>query len=361
MRFDRAFLCFFVVLFGFMGCAEEPRERLSEDEIWGGVESEVPDGPFIDYRERSQGISYGLPRAGQPGIADLIALFPPEAAGFDDPDIFSADGLFSGPGGENCRGGSPEIAAELPLEIEAVVTVYPRQYMKVTVCGQDERHYGSFTIEDDTGGIVVLRDSRVTPWSYGDRIKLNVRALMLTFGRDLDTRAILLSDIEKAAQLVETDGLAKPILFERQVEMFTADDASRVKRIDGYVHVQPTNDNFNSLVMTSEPIPIGISDQDFEGETLQCVRTCETSCRTSRCDSVAVCGDACADACLEQGGSSISVDTLPVCWMVGVDIELGRRGFAPKEGERLQLTGPIVNNYDRTMWILDLGQVKYLD
>jgi hypothetical protein len=350
-----------VVLLGCWGCGEEPRQQISAEEIWGAGGEEVPDGPFIDYRERTAGVSYGLPRSGQPGIADLIDFFPNEATGFDDPDIFAASGLFPGPAGANCRGGGPEIVSELPLEIEAVVTVYPRQYMKVAVCGQDERHYGSFTIEDDTGGIVVLRDSRVTPWSYGDRIKLNVRALMLTFGRDLDTRAILLSDIVKAAQLVEPDSIAKPILFERQTGMFTADDASRTKRIDGYVHVQPTNDNFNSLVMTSEPIPVGISDQDFEGESLQCVRTCETSCRSTRCDSAQVCSDACADACLKQGGASVSVESLPVCWMVGIDIELGRRGFSPKEGEHIELTGPIVNNYDRTMWILDLGQVKYLD
>ncbi len=345
-----------------LGACVDPREDpLSGEEIWGTGDAPEPAAAQIDYRERRDGAGYGLPRPGQKGIADLIALFPTEEAGFNDPDIFAAPGVFDGPGAFQCRGGSPRVVNELPIEIEAVVTIYPRQYMKVTVCGQDERHYGSFTLEDDTGGIVVLRDSRVTPWSYGDRVKVKVNALMLTFGRDLDTRAILLSDIEPAPQAIEGGQVIKPIFFEKKSEPFTAADASRVKQIEGFVHIQPTNDNFGSLVLTSTPIPVGVGGQTFQGEALQCVRSCEFACQQGPCESALVCGDACAEACLRLGGTSVSNDALPKCWMVGVDSELQRRGFFPSVGARLQIRGPVVNNFDRAMWLLDLGQVQELD
>ena len=47
-----------------------------------------------------------------------------------------------------------------------MVALHPRQYLKVPVCNQDERNYGSYVVVDDTGGqleqlnreIVALRD-----------------------------------------------------------------------------------------------------------------------------------------------------------------------------------------------------------
>lgn len=344
-----------------MGCAETRTEPLSEEEIWGPDDVEAPDGVFVDYRERTSAANYGLPRNGNASIADLIALFPETALGFDDSDTFVAPGFFEGSAGANCRGGAPVVLTELPMEIEAVVTIYPRQYMKVPVCGQDERHYGSFSLEDDTGGIVVLRDSRVTPWTFGDRVKVKVNAMMLTFGRDLDTRAILVADIEGAEQMMEDGKIAKPIFYKRQVGPFGPADATETRQIDGYVYIQPTNDNFNSMVMGSELVDANANERTFEGETLQCVRSCEVTCLRNVCDNGDFCGDTCAETCLRQGGTSVEPEELPVCWIVGIDAELGRRGFSPEVGQHLQLRGPVVNNFDRGMWLLSMGQVEFLD
>lgn len=344
------------------GACVDPREEpLDNSEIWDeDVSPGEPGALNIEYRDRAEGARYGLPRPGEPGIADIIALFPDEPAGFNDPDIFTGPGMFTGVAAEQCRGGGPGIV-DLPQEIEAVVTVYPRQYMKVGVCGQDERHYGSFTVEDDTGGIIVLRDSRVAPYSYGDRVKINVKSLMLTFGRDLDTRAILSADLSMGSQLIENGQVVRPIIFEKQREGFSARDSGKVKQIEGFVHVQPTNMNFNSMVLTDREVPLGARDQDLQGPALQCARTCEVTCLQNVCENGEVCADACADTCVRTGGDPVRPDDLPVCWNVGIDAELGRRGFSPTPGTHLKVRGPVVNNFDRQIWVLDLGQLEILD
>lgn len=343
------------------GDGEIRSEPVSNTTIWGDGVDDIPEGEFIAYEDRSTGATYGLPRAGVNSIADLIALFPTEARGFDDADTFTAPGLFDGPAAAQCRGGAPDEIAELPMTVEGVVTVYPRQYFKVNVCGQDERNYGTFTIEDDTGGIVVLRDSRVAPYSYGDRVRVTVKAMMFTFGRDVDTRAILVSDIELAEPKIVDGRVDKTILFEKKVEPLGFDDASMVRQIEGYVHERPTNRNFGSMVLASRRFEVGIGRQRLEGELLQCARTCTRDCVTGGCDDSNVCADACTELCAESGGEAPAPIELPVCWRVGIDTEIQRRGFSPETGTRLRVTGPVVNNFDRQIWVLGLGQVDVLD
>lgn len=345
------------------GCGGEPRtEAIPASQIWEEGEQTSVEEP-ITYAKRGAGRGYGLPRAGQPGIEDLIALFPDETISFGDPSIFSSDELSYA--SETCSTWSSRALGELPMELEVAVTLYPRQYMKINVCGQDERHYGVYTVEDDTGGIIVLRNSRVAPFTYGDRIKLKVEAITLTFGQDLDTRAVLVSEVEPAEQprTRDEDGeevLDKTIYYEEVDEPFGPEHATRVLQVEGTVVVSPSNQNFGAMIVSSEPLEF-VDVGELRGELLQCVRQCESGLRTSgRCASAEAIAQICPAAC-DGAGPTVDLETLPVCWQVGIDSELQRRGFRATPGQRIRARGPIVNNYDRQMWVLSTGQVEFLD
>ena len=66
----------------------------------------------------------------------------------------------------------------LPMTVEGIVTTYPRYFQKKLVCGEDERFYGSYFLQDSTGGILVLRDSRIANFTFGDRVRLKVRGIL---------------------------------------------------------------------------------------------------------------------------------------------------------------------------------------
>ncbi len=345
-------------------CGGETREgTLSEEEIWGDTVAESPVDESITYLRRSDDVAYGLPRNGKPGIADLIALFPQESLDRTDPSIFSSAALAGAAGA--CEDWLHNGIADLPMEIEAVVTLHPRQYQKLPICEQDERHYGTYTIEDDTGGIMVLRDSRVAPFSYGDRIKLTVDAFMLTFGRDLDTRAILVAEVEPAEQMRRTntetgqEEISREIIYSRKSTSFTTDDVGQVKRVEGYVVVAPTNDNFNSMVVADKKYDLPDNDT-LQGERLQCVNRCQVSVLGSGCSVSEAINPVCRSLC-KPGVERVNEDDLPVCWIVGIDAELGRRGFAPEFGTALKATGPVVHSFDIQMWVLSLGQIEIED
>lgn len=129
--------------------------------------------------------------------------------------------------------------AELPTHIEGVTTLHPRFYFKAGVCGQDERYYGAFMLEDASGGILVLKDSRIADFTFGDRVRLRVRGLIRFF----DVTAVLVYD----EQEVVGD---QPIAYEVTDQAFTGDDVGHVRRITGVVTSEATNTNFNEMVLT---------------------------------------------------------------------------------------------------------------
>jgi hypothetical protein len=337
---------------------------LEPDQIWDNTVQESPVEEPIRYVRRAEGVTYGLPRAGREGIADLLALFPTETLGRTDPNIFSSAEMAEA--ADRCADWSSQGLSALPMEIEAVVTLHPRQYQKIPVCDQDERHYGTYTIEDDTGGLLVLRDSRVATFTYGDRVKLTVHAIMLTFGGDLDTRAILVADVEPTTQKRErdpetgADQIVREILYNRKATTFGTEDVAQVKQVEGYVLVPPTNANFNAMIVSDKPF--GRPDSaSLQGERLQCVRNCEAELfRSGSCPASDALGPVCRNLC-DGTQTSVNPDDLPTCWQVGIDAELGRRGFAPGFGTRLRATGPVVNSFDYQMWVLSLGQIEILE
>jgi hypothetical protein len=76
-------------------------------------------------------------------------------------------------------------SSDLPFEVEGVVTLHPRFYFKTVGCDGDEKYYGSYFIEDATGGFFVLGDSKVAHFDMGDRVKLKVRGMRTRFDVDM--------------------------------------------------------------------------------------------------------------------------------------------------------------------------------
>ena len=55
--------------------------------------------------------------------------------------------------------------SELPATIEGVVTHHPRLLRSPRFCAGEDRFYGSYYIQDETGGILVYKDSRVADFT----------------------------------------------------------------------------------------------------------------------------------------------------------------------------------------------------
>jgi hypothetical protein len=300
----------------------------------------------VDFRERGDGDRYGLPTDGARSIADLLSILPQENLRFGDPRTFVSEA-----GAVPCNTGDIEVMAnQLPAVIEGVVTLLPRRYLKIPVCDQDEKHYGSFTIEDDTGGIVVLRDSRIAPYRAGDRVRLIVDALTMTYLQP-STRAILTARVELMDSPVSDAD--RVILYDRTNTPFGIQDITRVRRVEGYAVQAPSNKNFGSLIIASREFPPPTGAERNRICELNCLGQCE--CGQEVCET-AICPSTC-----EGADTQFDAGQLPICWQVGFDVELTRRGFGVDYGARVAVTGPVVDNYDVQIWVQEIGQIEVLD
>ncbi|MGB0647776.1 MAG: hypothetical protein ACPGQS_11405, partial [Bradymonadia bacterium] len=189
-----------------IGCAAET-SPISPSERWPetGEQHEVSEP--VPLAERTVGQVYGLPRNGLQSISDLIAVLPETDIGRDEPKFYSAPAQAL-----MCTNGRAAQSADLPMTIEGVITIPGTYYIKVSVCDQEEKFYGSFVVEDDTGGIMVLRDSRVSQVQPGDVVRMTVHTMAVSdnLGR-IDSRAILSYDLEIL-------GEKRDVLFERTTE-----------------------------------------------------------------------------------------------------------------------------------------------
>lgn len=193
----------------------------------------------------------------------------------------------------------PKLLTELPATIEGVVTLHPRYFQKITVCGSDERYYGSYILQDSSGGILVLKDSRIADFDYGDRVRLRVRGIVKYF----ETRAVLVYDEEE----VLTDFRSpEPIYYEEVTSNFVASHSGKVVRVRGRVIGEPDNQNFNEMKLES-------------------------------------------------------LDTPGVEWIVSIDKELGNRGVSPKLGESIEVTGPVLDSYGLRIFVASLGQLEWIN
>jgi hypothetical protein len=245
--------------------------------------------------------SYGLPLAGDLGVADL-----PRAAE-NETDFAVGD-----PPPEGC--GDWGTTDALPIELTGTVTLHPRLYYKVDGCvpqdqfqiDSDEKYYGSFYFEDDSGGIFVLGDSKVAHFDMGDRVRLRVRGMKDNFGLAM----VAVHDV------VEIDRGPYPIHFEETEQSFAAfgdGDCSSS---------EPDPDRMGRVMRV---IGVVISDPDTFGEF------------------------------------SIRGDDDQI-WSISIDQELSRRGVSYPVGARIQVTAPVHYSYcAHTFVVMRVGQVAVLE
>lgn len=291
-----------------VGCAETTEPGSAKERFEPGTKTRV-EAP-IPYREGSPDIQ------GETPIRKLLDLKDP--SGDTAPVWFGFGGGDAYPSGTKREFGKAcdanfgnkvyELDA-LPAVIEGVVTLHPQHYEKVGICGEDHRFYGTYFLQDDTGTILVLKDSRIADFTYGDRVRLRVRGVVKQFG----TLAVTAFDQEEIVADASDESLKVP--FERLDESykshferdgmewqlrncFDLTDGFAVPqgfannyRITGRVCREPNSRNFNELLLQN---------------------------RKGKC-----------------------VDNPKYEWTVSLGLELGRRGLEIERGDVITVTGPV--------------------
>jgi hypothetical protein len=162
--------------------------------------------------------NYSVPSDDSNGIAAMMnAVFPVEqwSTAFGPDDAWSDN---------TCE---TAVDNDLPIEVEGVVTLHPRWYFKSHGCdGGDEKFYGSFFIQDKTGGIFVLGDSKVAHFDMGARVRMKVRGVRSLY----DLNVVYAHDIVEIL-----DYGPEPIYYENATGPLTLEDVGRVKSVTGTV------------------------------------------------------------------------------------------------------------------------------
>lgn len=224
-----------ILLILFEGCSSDSRAPLSEDELWPFTPSNSYVKEPISFTDQN----YDFPQDGM-GILKLLKEFPiPRDNAYIKIDYERA---YPSKDCDETRSGIqvPVNDPDLPFEFEGVVTLHSRYYIKIKVCGEEERYYGCYFVQDKDAGIFVINDSRVADVTFGDRVKLRANALIDYY--DID--AILLFE------LLEIKERNVPIYYEEIKRNFTTSDLGKVKRITGVVLQEPTSENFNEAIIT---------------------------------------------------------------------------------------------------------------
>jgi hypothetical protein len=189
-------------------------------------------------------------------------------------------------------------SAELPAEIEGIVTLLPRYYYKTGGCAptpdidSDQKFYGSYFVQDETAGYFVLGDSKVAHFDMGDRVRLRVRAIKEAY----DQTMIAVHDV------VSIERGPEPIFFERADGPLTLDGVSRVFRIEGTVATPMST--FGEVYLDAD-----------DGTR----------------------------------------------YKFSLDAELARRGIEPAIGDRMRVTGPVLYSFSElTVLVMRVGQLEWL-
>jgi len=190
--------------------------------------SEDPSGWYdpgspLDVQEPMDFTDQNYPFTGSTPIADLPL---PDAfqTWFDAEDA---------PGDGDCSDWMVDPTGELPDEIEGIATVLPRFYYKTNGCQpaddpnakSSEKYYGSFFVQDSSGGMFVLGNTKVAHFDAGDRVKLKIRAMRESFGQYMAA----------VADLVSVEYGPEPIYYQTRSSALGAADVGLVVRAEGVV------------------------------------------------------------------------------------------------------------------------------
>ena len=291
------------------GCAGTDSGQDPTDRYDQGSTTEV--SQFIDYKEGPTNLE------GPTSIRTLLDLDrqAPVWYGYapDDPYPTGGEAQFKNGSTEACETqyqNKVYAMDELPMVIEGVVTLVPQHYEKRGFCGQDHRYYGSYFLQDATGSILVLKDSRVSDFDFGDRVKLRVRGVKKSFGT-LAVTAFDEMEIDREPTSVPFQKLTKSY-----TEKFGTSDSNMGNvpeglgdnyRVTGRVCQAPVSRNFSEMILQKDTS--GCSDDDTS-------------------------------------------------WTVSLGLELGRRGVGIERGEVVTVTGPVNLDFSYLMIATQIGQIQ---
>jgi len=262
-------------------------------------------GSFYQVQEAIEftDVPYDIPANPADGIAQLLA---DTITGTANQTVFSTAAYPSWGGACNGWGST----GNLPREIEAVVTILPRSYFKSNGCApnnnfNDEKYYGSFFLEDNTGGVFIVGDTKVDLFGPGDKIRIRVHGMRRSFDLNLIYNWELL-DIERDYS---------PVYYQPATSLGAA-DVGETRRVVGEVVTEP--DTFGSFQIR----PDGVDPLQCDPETgrfFQCV-------------------------------------------VLSLDSEINRRRYHFPVGSRIQATGPVTYSFSTyQINILEKGQIQALD
>ncbi len=307
-----------------LGACADPRTSPEATDGWyeDGTAQDVAEA--IDWTDQN----YGFPTETADGIGamkdDVFPVSDTRAIGVAPNDLFE--------GRADC--GTETISA-LPRTISGILTLHPAWYIKVFGCNpsgegnydtdSEEKYYSSFFIQDGTGGVFVLLDSRVAPFDLGDRVTINVRAVKSHYSWDMVYNHDVLS-IERGVS---------PIYYQL-----------------------PPDTPYRDRVDDSTAQNDDICDFDTEATTLG----------QEQVNAVVRVEGEVLTALDDFGGFTIQGDDGAV-FHASLGLDLGRRpALDPQPGQRMRVTGPVMRafNFDNSCTIFPIavtriGQVELLD
>lgn len=158
----------------------------------------------------------------------------------------------------------------LPATIEGIVTLYPEQYEKVGICGEEQRFYGSYVLQDETGAVKVLKDTEIADFDVGDRVRLRVLGVQRSF----DTFNVIAFDNEEVVAEAGEQG-APGVPYKTATRRFSDEiDCPPPRqfeakpkyygesfRISGRICQEPTNRNFGQMTVQKGDASCGASNR----------------------------------------------------------------------------------------------------
>ena len=282
-----------LLLLPLLAACEGAREGRESTDDWFDNGEDLAVGEFVAFTDVNYDIADG------DGILGLKQALFPVASG-----SVGHDRLVFGPGDAAADAGGCDIQSNsaLPYVIEGVVTTHPRFYFKSSGCEWDseEKYYGSFFIQDATGGQMILGDSKVARFDMGDRVRILARAVKTSFELDM----------VYSYDLLEITGRDEPIFYEETTQEFGCErdepinwdacDTGRVKRITGTV----------------------VQEKDTFGDFI-----------------------------IENDAG--------VQWHIGLDVEMNRRGINYPLGTRMTATGPVLYSFSTyALVVMKKGQIQ---
>lgn len=290
-----------IAIIGFASCAPQRVWEDSDDWFDNGQDYSVTES--VSFTE----VTYGFPELDEDGIAAINELFDyGDFASWVQTEFAMEDieGAKLDPGLACEWNGN----ASLPREIEGIVTITPDFYFKSSGCdsNSDEKYYGSYFIEDRTGGIMVLGDSKVGHFDVGNKIRMKVRGARYAFGQTM----------VYAHDIVSVDYAVHDLHYTVADQLLGDKDIGVVTRATGTVKSEP--DTFGQIFI------------ELDGD----------------------------DTCNKRQGEIVPDG----CVGVTLDSELTRRGFSVSVGDRIQATGPVLFSYDiYNIVVMRVGQIEFLE